>query len=165
MRSAHTVDGSAADLLKIASLDDFTASTEAELKLYDPKVTDFMIVVKRNQIGIPQNFNVMLVSEMKRHLIEHSDDCEGKCDDHCRYAYDEYAFMITEDDGGTKEDWTCKGKVYIAGKSYGVEVTIPLNTRDDIVWRGMLSANALQKYNNKPNHFGDVDIVFEILEY
>ena len=44
-------------------------------------------------------------------------------------------------------------------------MTIPLNTRDDIVWRGMLSGNALQRYNNKPNHFGDVDIVFEILEY
>jgi hypothetical protein len=29
----------------------------------------------------------------------------------------------------------------------------------------MLSGNALQRYNNKPNHFGDVDIVFEILEY
>lgn len=157
--------GASEFFVKIASLDDFTASTEAELKLYNPKITDFMIVVKRNQMGLPQTFNVMLVSEMKRHLIEHSDDCDGECNERCRYAYDEYAFMITEDDGGTKEDWTCKGKVYIAGKSYGVEVTIPLNTRDDVVWRGMLSGNALQRYNNKVNHFGDVDIAFEIFGY
>lgn len=157
--------GASEFFVKIASLDDFTASTEAELKLYNPQITDFMIVVKRNQVGVPQNFNVMLVSEMKRHLIEHSDDCDGECNEDCRYAYDEYAFMITEDDGGTKEDWNCKGKVYIAGKSYGVEVTIPLNTRDDIVWRGMLSGNALQRYADKPNHFGDVDIVFGIVGY
>lgn len=157
--------GASEFFVKIASLDDFTASTEAELKLYDPKVTDFMIVVKRNQMGIPLNFNVMLISEMKRHLLEHSAGCDGDCSDECRYAYDEYAFMISEDDGGTKDDWTCKAKVFIAGKSYGVEVTFPLNTRDDVVWRGMLSGNALERYNNKVNHFGDVDIVFEIVEY
>ena len=157
--------GASEFFVKVASLDDFTASTEAELKLYDPKVTDFMVVVKRSQMGVPLNFNVMLVSEMKKHLLEHSDDCEGECTDECRYAYDEYAFMISEDDGGTKDDWTCKAKVFIAGKSYGVEVTFPLNTRDDIVWRGMLSGNVLERYNNKVNHFGDVDIVFEIVEY
>ncbi|MBO5471774.1 MAG: hypothetical protein J5976_04975 [Bacteroidales bacterium] len=157
--------GASEFFVKIASLDDFTASTEAELRLYDPMVTDFMIVVKRNQVGIPQPLNVMLVSEMKRHLIEHSDDCEGECLPDCRYAYDEYAFMISEDDGGTREDWTCKGKVYVAGKSYGVEITIPLNTRDDVVWRGMLSGNSLERFNNKVNHFGDVDLMFEIIEY
>ena len=69
------------------------------------------------------------------------------------------------DDGGTREDWTCKGKVYIAGKSYGVEITIPLNTRDDIVWRGMLTGNSLERFNNKVNRFGDVDLKFEIIEY
>lgn len=159
--------GASEFFVKIASLDDFNASTEAELQLYNPLITDFMIVVKRSQVGIPQPFNVMLVSEMKRHLVEHSDDCEGgpECGDGCRYAFDEYAFMISEDDGGTREDWTCKGKVYIAGKSYGVEITIPLNTRDDIVWRGMLTGNSLERFNNKVNRFGDVDLKFEIIEY
>ena len=159
--------GASEFFVKIASLDDFNASTEAELQLYNPLITDFMIVVKRQQAGKPQPLNVMLVSEMKRHLIEHSDFCEGglECGDDCRYAYDEYAFMISEDDGGTREDWTCKGKVYIAGKSYGVEVTIPLNTRDDIVWRGMLTGNSLERFNNKVNHFGDVDLKFGIIEY
>ena len=157
--------GASEFFVKIASLDDFTASTEAELQLYNPLITDFMLVVRRNQVGIPLPLNVMLVSEMKRHLLEHSDDCEGECLADCRYAYDEYAFMISEDDGGTREDWTCKGKVYVAGKSYGVEITIPLNTRDDVVWRGMLSGNSLERFNNKVNHFGDVDLVFEIIEY
>lgn len=157
--------GASEFFVKIASLDDFTASTEAELQLYDPMVTDFMLVVKRNQVGIPQPFNVMLVSEMKRHLLEHDDACDGECSDKCRYSYDEYAFMISEDDGGTRDDWTCKGKVFIEGKSYGVEVTFPLNTRDDIVWRGMLSGNSLERFNDRVQHFGDVDLVFEILEY
>ena len=157
--------GASEFFVKIASLDDFTASTEAELQLYDPMVTDFMLVVKRSQVGKPQPFNVMLVSEMKRHLLEHDDDCEGECTEKCRYSYDEYAFMISEDDGGTREDWTCKGKVFIEGKSYGVEVTFPLNTRDDIVWRGMLSGNSLERFNDRTQHFGDVDIVFEIVEY
>lgn len=157
--------GASEFFVKIASLDDFTASTEAELQLYDPLVTDFMIVVKRRQVGIPQSLNVMLVSEMKRHLLRHSEDCDGECGSGCSYTYDEYAFMISEDDGGTKEDWTCKGKVYIAGKSYGVEITIPLNTRDDVVWRGMLSGNSLERFDGQVNHFGDVDIKFEIMEY
>ena len=157
--------GASEFFVKIASLDDFSASTEAELKLYSPLITDFMLVIKRSQVGIPQPFNVMLVSEMKRHLIEHDDECDGDCGDGCRYAYDEYAFMISEDDGGVRDDWTCKGKVYVAGKSYGVEITIPLNTRDDIVWRGMLSGNSLERFNNKVNHFGDVDLMFEIIEY
>ena len=157
--------GASEFFVKIASLDDFTASTEAELQLYNPLITDFMLVVRRNQVGIPLPLNVMLVSEMKRHLLEHLDDCEGECLPDCRYAYDEYAFMISEDDGGTREDWTCKGKVYVAGKSYGVEITIPLNTRDDVVWRGMLSGNSLERFNNKVNHFGDVDLMFEIIEY
>ncbi len=157
--------GASEFFVKIASLDDFTASTEAELQLYNPLVTDFMIVVKRNQVGIPQALDVMLVSEMKRHLLEHSDDCDGECGPACRYTYDEYAFMISEDDGGTREDWTCKGKVYVAGKSYGVEITIPLNARDDVVWRGMLSGNSLERFINKVNHFGDVDLMFEIIGY
>ena len=53
----------------------------------------------------------------------------------------------------------------MAGKSYGVEITIPLNTRDDIVWRGMLTGNSLERFNNKVNRFGDVDLKFEIIEY
>lgn len=151
--------------IRISSLDDFTASTEAELRLYNPQITDFVIVVKRNQLGKPQPFNVVLVSDMKRHLIEHHEDCDGFCTEKCQYEYDEYAFMMTEDDGGTQEEWTCKAKVFVAGKSYGVEVTIPLNSRDDIVWRGMLTGRSIANFDNKVCHFGNVDLMFEIVEY
>lgn len=138
--------GGAEIFCKIASLDDFTASTEAELQLYNPQVTDFMIVVKRSQIGIPQASNVVLISEMK-------DEQE------------EYAFMVTEDDGGTRTEWSCKAKVFVAGKSYGVEVSFPFNTRDDIVWRGKLSRKSLDKFNNVPSPFGDIELTFEQIEY
>lgn len=97
-------------------MDDFTATTEAELRLYNPPITDFMIVVKRNQIGIAQASNVVLMSDIK-------DEVE------------EYAFMITEDDGGTITEWKCTALVQIASKSYGV------------------------------GHFGDVDMTFEVVEY
>ena len=123
-------------------MEDFTASTEAELRLYDPMVTDFMIVVRRNQVGIPQNFNAILMSDW-------SDDMDA-----C-------AFMITEDDGGTRTEWSSKAKVFIEGKSYGVEVSFPMNVRDDIVWRGNLSCSWIERCNGEPWPFGDVDLTFE----
>ena len=128
-----------------AYLDNFTASTEAEMRLYSPMVTDFMIVVKRSQVGIPQPFNAILMTDW-------TDQVES-----C-------AFMITEDDGGTQTDWTAKTKVYVAGKSYGVEVTLPLNVRDDIVWRGQLMGSWIEKYSDVRTPFGDVDLTFEVLE-
>ena len=138
--------GAAEIFCKIASLDDFTASTEAELLLYNPEVTDFMIVVKRSQVGIPQASNVVLVSEMKENQ-------------------EEYAFMMTEDDGGTRTEWSCKAKVFVAGKSYGVEISFPFNTRDDILWRGKLGRKSLDRFNNVPSPFGDVELTFEQMEY
>ncbi len=141
--------GASEFFVKIGYMPDFTAATEAELKLYNPLVTDFMIVVKRSQVGKPQNFNAILMSDWYEH---------DKVDDAC-------AFMIIEDDGGTKESWSTKAKVYVAGKSYGVEVSIPLNSRDDIVWRGMLTRNWLEKCNGTPWTFGDIDLTFELREY
>ena len=126
-------------------MEDFTASTEAELMLYNPMVTDFMIVVKRNQIGLPQNFNAVLMSDWS----ENSDAC---------------AFMITEDDGGTRTEWTCKAKVFVAGKSYGLEISLPMNTRDDIVWRGRLAYSWFDRCNDESWPFGDVELTFELHE-
>ncbi len=137
--------GASEFFVKIGYLDDFTASTEAELKLYNPMVTDFMIVVKRNQVGIPQNFNAVLISKWSENV--------------------DAAFMIMEDDGGTKEDWSTKAKVYVAGKSYGIEVSFPISKRDDIVWRGSLAYNWIERFNGEQSHFGDVDLTFELLEY
>ena len=137
--------GASEFFVKTGAVEDFTASTEAEMKLYSPSVTDFLIVVKRNQVGKPQPFNAVLVSGW----TDQMSDC---------------AFMITEDDGGTRTDWNCTALVRVASKSYGIELKIPFNTRDEIVWRGMLSDRWLEQNSNVVGHFGDVDLTFEIIE-
>lgn len=138
--------GASEFFVKAGSVEDFTASTEAELKLYEPTVTDFMVVVKRSQIGKPVPFNAVIVSDWTPQMT------------HC-------AFMITEDDGGTKTDWDCTALVRVASKSYGVEIKLPFNSRDDIVWRGQLSSRWLEQNSNIVGHFGDVDLTFEVVEY
>jgi hypothetical protein len=138
--------GASEYFVKAGSLDDFTASTEAELRLYNPMVTDFMIVVRRSQVGKPQPFNAVLVSDWNPQMT------------HC-------AFMITEDDGGTRTEWKCTALVRIASKSYGVEINLPFNSRDDIVWRGHLTNRWLEANSGKTGHFGDVDLTFEVVEY
>ena len=132
--------------VKTGSIDDFTASTEAELRLYNPMVTDFMIVVRRNQVGKYLPFNAVLVSDWNPQMT------------HC-------ALMITEDDGGTKTEWKCTALVRIASKSYGVEMNLPFNSRDDIVWRGHLTSRWLEANSSLVGHFGDVDLTFELVEY
>lgn len=138
--------GASEFFVKTGSIENFTASTEAELLLYDPVITDFMIVVKRNQVGIPQSFNAMLFTDWSSQI----ESC---------------AFMISEDDGGTKTEWSGKAKVYVAGKSYGVEISFPLSVRDDIVWRGELTNSWINRFNNEPGRFGDVSLTFEVIDY
>lgn len=141
--------GASEFFVKVGYLEDFTAMTEAEMRLYDPMVTDFMIVVKRSQVGIPQNFNAVLMTGWH----EGEDKNENRC-----------AFMITEDDGGTRTEWSTKAKVFVEGKSYGFEINIPLNSRDDIVWRGSLDYTWFDRLDGKPVSFGDVQLTFEVME-
>ena len=136
--------GASEFFVKTGAVEDFTAATEAEMRLYNPSVTDFMIVVKRNQVGKPQPFNAVLVSDWT--------DQMSSC-----------AFMITEDDGGTRTEWNCTALVRVESKSYGFELKIPFNSRDDIVWRGQLSDRWIEHNSNVVGHFGDVDLTFEIL--
>ena len=138
--------GASEFFVKVGSVEDFSASTEAELKLYSPSVTDFMIVVKRKYVGVPQKFNAVLVSDWTEQLT------------HC-------ALIISEDDGGTKTSWKCSAVVKIKSKSYGFDIDLPINTRDDIVWRGQLSRKYIIANNGQAGHFGDVDLTFEIMEY
>ena len=138
--------GASEFFVKTGFVEDFTASTEAELRLYNPVITDFMIVVKRSQLDKPQPFNAVLVTDWSEQMT------------HC-------AFMITEDDGGTQTEWKCTALVRIASKSYGVEINIPFRTRDDIVWRGQLSNRWIEANSNIVGHFGDVDLTFEVVEY
>lgn len=132
--------------VKVGAVEEFKASTEAELRLYSPQITDFMVVVKRSEVMQPRDFNAVLVSNWTPQL-------------------DKAALMIVEDDGGTKTTWSCSATVKIQSKSYGFDISIPLNSRDDIVWRGQLSYNYLTANNGKIGHYGDVDLTFEILEY
>ena len=132
--------------IKIGAVEDFTAVTEAEMYLYNPSVTDFMVVMKRGQIGKPLSMNVLLVSNWTDQMVNS-------------------AFMITEDDGGTRTEWECTALVRVESKSYGVEMKLPLNSRDDIVWRGQLASKWLEANNCRPGHFGNLDITFEVQEY
>ncbi|MBR6933159.1 MAG: hypothetical protein IKH49_07650 [Bacteroidales bacterium] len=136
--------GASEFFVKCGAIEDFTASTEAELALYNPTISDFMIVVKRDQVGQEMDFNAVLVSEWSPQL-------------------DQVAFMIVEDDGGSQTTWKCSATVKYNSKAYGFDLQIPLNSRDDIVWRGHLSHRYIEKYSGIPSHFGDVDIVLELI--
>jgi len=136
--------GGAEIMFKMGSVENFTASTDAELKLYNPSITDFMVVVKRSEVGIAQELNAVLVGEWTKDL------------DRC-------AFMLLEDDGGPQTKWKCSAVVKWNSKSYGYEVEIPLNVRDDIIWRGQLTRNYFEKSSGKLTSFGDIGVVFEFI--
>lgn len=136
--------GASEFFVKCGSVNGFKATTEADMLLYSPTVTDFMIVVKRNQKGKEIPFNAILISEWTTQL--------SSC-----------AFLITEDDGGTHEKWKCSAVVKYNSKSYGFEIEIPINSRDDIVWRGQLTRSYVEKYSGETGHFGDVELVLELI--
>lgn len=136
--------GAAEFFVKMGSLEDFTASTEAELRLYEPVITDFMIVVRRKQKGKEIPFNAVLVSEWTPQL--------SSC-----------AFMMIEDDGGSRTSWKCNATVKVKSQSYGVELELPLYSRDDIVWRGSLTRSFIERNSGSTVRFGDVDLVLELI--
>ena len=130
--------------VKIGSIEDFTASTEAELRLYQPTITDFLMVVRRAEVGMDLTFNAVLVSEWTPQLSS-------------------AALMIVEDDGGTQTSWKCSATVKYNSKSYGFDLDLPLRTRDDIVWRGNLTRSYIEKYNGQQIGLGDVELVLELI--
>jgi hypothetical protein len=73
--------------------------------------------------------------------------------------------MIAEDDGGFWDDWKCTALVRIASRSYGIEVSIPIKSWDDIVWRGRLSWNWLQANSGVKSCYGDVELTLDVVEY
>lgn len=133
--------GASEFFIKAGKLEDFHASTEAELKLYNPAITDFMLVCRRRWKGQTIHVNTVLVSEWTDQL-------------------DKIALMIIEDDGGSMTSWKCSAIVKFNSKSYGFELELPFRRYDDIVWRGQLSNYFLTKYNNQMSRFGDVAISF-----
>ena len=136
--------GAAELFVKMAKVENFKASTEAELRLYDPAITDFMVVVRRGQKGKEVELNTVLVSEWSEQL--------SSC-----------GLMIIEDDGGTQTSWKCSAVVKYKSQSYGFEVDLPFRTRDDIVWRGSLTRNFVERNSGKPVNLGDVEVVLELI--
>lgn len=130
--------------IKIGAVEDFTAATEPELRLYQPSITDFMLVVRRNQVGLELPVQAILVSEWTQQLSS-------------------AAYMMLEDDGGSQTTWKCAAVVKYNSKSYGFELEIPLNSRDDIVWRGALTHAFIEKNSGQPIRFGDVELVLELI--
>jgi len=135
--------GASEFFVKCGSVNGFTAATEAELKLYSPSVTDMMIVVKRKYKGKPVDFNSIIMTSFTNQL-------------------DQLVFLITEDDGGTTTSWKCSAVVKVASKSYGFDVDIPYHDKDDIVWRGQLSASFFQSEDIVKGRFGDVEVSFAL---
>ena len=103
-----------------------------------------MVVVRRKELNQELSLNTVLVSEWTSQL--------DKC-----------ALMITEDDGGTRTTWKCSAIVKYESKQYGFDLEIPLNSRDDIIWRGTLSHSYIEKNNGKWASFGDIDLVLELI--
>ena len=100
-------------------------------------------MVKRRNVGKELPFEAILVSDFSNQL-------------------DMLAFLVTEDDGGTRTSWKCDATVKINSKSYGFVLDIPYNEKDDIVWRGQLSARFFEEEDVVIGRFGDIIISFEL---
>ncbi len=135
--------GASEFFIKCGAVDGFRATTDEELRLYTPSVTDFMLVVKRSQVGHSLPLNVMLLTDFTSQM-------------------EKVAFAIMEDDGGKTTSWKCEAVVKYKSKSFGFTLEIPYKDRDDIVWRGQLSAEYLSSSRYVSGRFGDVEITFEL---
>ena len=71
--------------------------------------------------------------------------------------------MIIEDDGGTRTNWKCSAMVKVNSKSYGIELDMPLYSRDDIVWRGSLTRAFFERNSGEPVRLGDATLTFELI--
>ena len=119
------------------------ANTEVNPGSFSPEVTQLMVCVRRNQLGMRIPFEALLLS--------------GFPD-----ALDQIALLVTESDGGTRTSWKCAAKVMVKSKSYGIDLELPFQSNDDIVWRGPISIDYLRSLGSDEGRFGDVRISFEI---
>lgn len=140
--------GASEFFIKCGAVDGFKAAKDEDLKTYTPSVTDFMIVVKRRQVGLKIPFNAILLTNFTPQM-------------------EKIAFLVIEDDGGTITNWKCNAVVKYNSKSYGFELEIPYKDKDDIVWRGQLTRNYFQNLFDQgggtlTGRFGDVEITFAL---
>lgn len=124
-------------------MDGFKATTDAELALYRPAVTDLVIVVKRKDVDKDIEFDGLLMSDFTS-------------------QQERLAFLLTEDDGGTVTSWKCSATVKIQSKSYGFDIDLPYRDKDDIVWRGQLSADFFREEDVVSARFGDTRLSFAL---
>ena len=134
--------GASEFFIKFGAVDGFKATSDDDLKLYYPSVTDFMIVVKRKYVGKKVPFEALLLSNFTSQM-------------------EKFAFLVVEDDGGTTTSWKCSATVKYNSKSYGFDIEIPYKDKDDIVWRGQLDASYFADDEEVTGRFGDVMITFE----
>ena len=135
--------GASEFFIKCGCVDGFSATSDAEARLFTPSVTDLMIVVKRRDVGRDIPYEAILVTNFTSQM-------------------DNIAFFIMEDDGGTRTSWKCDLTLKIQSKAYGVTIDIPYNEKDDIVWRGQLSRQFFEEEDIVYGRFGDVSCSFEL---
>lgn len=136
--------GASEFVVSLGAVNGFSASTEAELKLYHPSVTTFTTVVKRSQKDQDVFLEALILSDFTDQM-------------------DKLAFMLTEDDGGTRTSWKCSAIVKVESKSYGFDLEIPYYDKDDRIWWGQLDASFFQREDQVTARFGDVILTFELL--
>ena len=78
--------GASEFFIKCGAVNGFRATTDEELKLYTPSVTDFLLVVKRSQVGYSIPLNTVLLTDFTPQM-------------------EKIAFAIMEDDGGEVTSW------------------------------------------------------------
>lgn len=135
--------GASEFFIKCGAATGFNPASEEDIRKYRPDMTDLMVVVKRSQKGKTIPYDAVLVSGFTEDL-------------------DKLAFLATEDDGGARTSWKCEASVKHKGKAYGFDLEIPLNEKDDIVWRGQLSASYFSEKKTVTGRFGDVKITFKL---
>lgn len=140
--------GASEFFVKVGAVDGFKATKDEDLKNYSPSLTDFMIVVKRSQVGKKVPFNAVLLTNFTEQM-------------------EKIAFMVIEDDGGNTTSWKCSAVVKYNSKQYGFELEIPYKDKDDVVWRGQLTRNFFKEVFDKgggtlTGRFGDVEITFAL---
>lgn len=134
--------GASEFFIKCGSASGFKAKTDDELRLYNPEVTDFMIVVKRKQVMEQVAVDAVLVTDFTPQI-------------------EKIAFMIIEDDGGTTTSWKCSASAKYQSKTYGFDLDLPYKDKDDIAWRGQLAAEYFQE-GETTGKFGDVWVTFRL---
>lgn len=136
--------GASEFVVQCGAVDGFKANTEDELKLYYPTITTFSVVVRRSQRGEEVPLDALLLTDFTDQT-------------------DKLAFLLTEDDGGTRTSWKCSATVKLKSKSYGFDIDLPYSDRDDIVWRGQLSSGFFLSSEQVTDRFGDVIVTFALL--